>query len=296
MRIDRWLRPAGVCAVQLVFIGVASGGMVSQTQTIPGQAVIVGASSATEVDLAVTATFGTFDPALGTLERIEIDYAYEFDFLLRSLADDDREVGGSARTSGGELLINGTERFSGAGSGTGAGAGAGNGTEVTRLWDVDGSSTLRVGTSPPVWTDAFVGPSGGVGAVSVVFSADVISGISIPPASVSVSLLPESFVTVTYVFAGGLVGDYNASRLVEQGDLNLVLNNWGQARPFEPNGEPFATALVDQEELNRVLNNWGSSSTPSFEGFVVPEPGVALAAAVVILLNRRRGRKRCGEH
>ena len=55
-----------------------------------------------------------------------------------------------------------------------------------------------------------------------------------------------------------LVGDYNDSGSVEQGDLDLVLNNWGQTRTFDPSGDAFATDAVDQEELDRVLNNWGS--------------------------------------
>ncbi|MEM8493882.1 MAG: hypothetical protein AAF663_00670 [Planctomycetota bacterium] len=87
----------------------------------------------------------------------------------------------------------------------------------------------------------------------------------------------------------GIVGDYDDDGQVAQGDLNLVLNNWGAPRPFDPNGDPFETANVDQEELNRVLNNWGAQAAPSFAGFSVPEP--SSAAAVVIfgsaLLRRR---------
>ncbi|MEM9753569.1 MAG: hypothetical protein AAF916_09310 [Planctomycetota bacterium] len=88
----------------------------------------------------------------------------------------------------------------------------------------------------------------------------------------------------------GIPGDYDDDGQVAQGDLNLVLNNWGQTAPFLPNSDPFASAIVDQEELNRVLNNWGSTSAPSFERFTVPEPGVLAGAAVAAtgLLTRRR--------
>ncbi|MEM1445103.1 MAG: hypothetical protein AAGF84_03550 [Planctomycetota bacterium] len=90
-----------------------------------------------------------------------------------------------------------------------------------------------------------------------------------------------------------LAGDYNFSGRVEQGDLNLVLSNWGQERTFENGGEPFATDVVDQEELNRVLSNWGSSNAPSFAGFDVPEPaglGAVWIGALSTLTRRRMGR------
>ncbi|MEM7576319.1 MAG: PEP-CTERM sorting domain-containing protein [Planctomycetota bacterium] len=87
----------------------------------------------------------------------------------------------------------------------------------------------------------------------------------------------------------GIVGDYDDSGSVEQGDLNLVLNNWGQDAPFEPNGDPFASLAVDQEELNRVLNNWGNTSNPpSFEGFTVPEPSALAMLGGLALAGLRR--------
>ena len=84
-------------------------------------------------------------------------------------------------------------------------------------------------------------------------------------------------------------GDYNGSGSVEQGDLDLVLNNWGGPRGNWSNAEGFNSAGVDQEELDRVLNNWGSSAAPSFGGSAVPEPGtMATLAASLLLLRRQR--------
>ncbi|MEM8494577.1 MAG: PEP-CTERM sorting domain-containing protein, partial [Planctomycetota bacterium] len=95
-------------------------------------------------------------------------------------------------------------------------------------------------------------------------------------------------VAIIEAVIAGLVGDFNDSGSVEQGDLNLVLNNWGQDAPFDSKGDPFATATVDQEELNRVLNNWGSSAAPSFAGSAVPEPALAAVVGVGLLGLRRR--------
>ncbi|MEM9752051.1 MAG: PEP-CTERM sorting domain-containing protein [Planctomycetota bacterium] len=98
----------------------------------------------------------------------------------------------------------------------------------------------------------------------------------------------------------GTTGDYDGSGSVEQGDLNLVLNNWG--RNVDPiadggNGVPngwvnnLPLGTVDQEELNLVLNNWGSTSTqPVVPAFAVPEPGTLglLAAGAIGLAAKRR--------
>ncbi|MEM1099670.1 MAG: LamG-like jellyroll fold domain-containing protein [Planctomycetota bacterium] len=95
---------------------------------------------------------------------------------------------------------------------------------------------------------------------------------------------------ITTAVVVGIVGDYDEDGQVAQGDLNLVLNNWGSARTFEdPGGTVFATANVDQEELNGVLNNWGSQAAPSFEGSAVPEPvSLAVFAGLGLAGLRRR--------
>ncbi|MEM1026768.1 MAG: LamG-like jellyroll fold domain-containing protein [Planctomycetota bacterium] len=95
---------------------------------------------------------------------------------------------------------------------------------------------------------------------------------------------------ITTAVVVGLVGDFNNSGGVEQGDLNLVLTNWGADRPFsDPGGTAFSTLTVDQEELNLVLTNWGSSSAPSFVGSAVPEPAaLALLGGLAAAGLRRR--------
>ncbi|MEM9752521.1 MAG: SpoIID/LytB domain-containing protein [Planctomycetota bacterium] len=75
-----------------------------------------------------------------------------------------------------------------------------------------------------------------------------------------------------------LAGDYNGNGQVEQGDLNLVLNNWGATAGNVADEWRFGlpVGVVDQAELNGVLNNWGATQAPSFAGFTVPEPAAAL--------------------
>lgn len=88
----------------------------------------------------------------------------------------------------------------------------------------------------------------------------------------------------------GMFGDFDGDGAVRQGDLNLVLNNWGNTRGNWSNADGFSSFAVDQEELNAVLNNWGSSASPSFASnpAVVPEPALAAVAGFSIALFERR--------
>lgn len=103
-------------------------------------------------------------------------------------------------------------------------------------------------------------------------------------------LAGESVATFVWEVAAALLaGDFNGDGRVEQGDLNLVLNNWGEARGDWQNAVGFASPGVDQEELNAVLNNWGAANAPSLDGFAVPEPGVGtLVLSGWAVLRRRR--------
>ncbi|MEM1026998.1 MAG: hypothetical protein AAGJ38_02850 [Planctomycetota bacterium] len=85
-----------------------------------------------------------------------------------------------------------------------------------------------------------------------------------------------------------LAGDYNENGTVEQGDLNIVLSNWGRPRAFEDGVSLFETVNVDQEELNVVLNNWGGSSAPNYAGSTVPEPALATLITPVVLVRAGR--------
>ncbi len=93
-----------------------------------------------------------------------------------------------------------------------------------------------------------------------------------------------------------IVGDYNESGQVEQGDLDFVLQNWGDTDISDvPGWTNFAglpgggiDGQVEQTELDLVLSNWGDTSAPNFTGSAVPEPAAAsLLVAGMFGLRRR---------
>ncbi|MEM1445013.1 MAG: hypothetical protein AAGF84_03090 [Planctomycetota bacterium] len=88
-----------------------------------------------------------------------------------------------------------------------------------------------------------------------------------------------------------LSGDFNGDGTVEQGDLNLVLGNWGSDTAGNiPAGwlNDLPLGTIDQAELNAVLNNWGSSVAPDFAGFDVPEPATAVVLGAFAVAGLRR--------
>ena len=91
-----------------------------------------------------------------------------------------------------------------------------------------------------------------------------------------------------------ITGDFNGSGQVEQGDLDLVLQNWGDDTGVTgiPAGwinDNDQLGQIEQTELDRVLQNWGSTSAPDFAGSAVPEPGtLALVGLGGLTMIRRR--------
>ncbi len=79
-----------------------------------------------------------------------------------------------------------------------------------------------------------------------------------------------------------LPGDADLSGQVEQGDLDAVLQNWGQTAGVDwQTGDLNQNGQVEQGDLDLVLQNWGSTASPDLRGVVVPEPA---AGAVLVLL------------
>jgi hypothetical protein len=104
-----------------------------------------------------------------------------------------------------------------------------------------------------------------------------------------------------------VTGDYNFGGDVEQADLDLVLQAWGDAAP-DPLGPPYRDPtwlsqnpidapyanFVDQNDLDAVLQNWGNNTPPPLAAATaaVPEPSsvLLLAAGAAGLASWRRRR------
>jgi len=89
-----------------------------------------------------------------------------------------------------------------------------------------------------------------------------------------------------------LEGDYNDDGFVAQGDLDLVLLNWGDtggAPEGWVNDAPAEGDLIGQGYLDKVLLNWGEGTAPTS---TVPEPltMTLLGLGGVCVLARRRRR------
>ena len=120
------------------------------------------------------------------------------------------------------------------------------------------------------------------------------------------SVVPgDQFFTISLGETAGIVGDFDNSGQVEQGDLTLVLSNWGQDAPFtDPGGTAFlvaagrpgrAVAGPDQlgqhrgPELRRLLRSragHGRAAGPGWSGDAASPVGV-----MKYVFARRGGRK-----
>jgi len=62
-------------------------------------------------------------------------------------------------------------------------------------------------------------------------------------------------------------GDLNLDGFVGQGDLDIVLDNWGDTvPPADPRADPSGDSFVGQADLDVVLDDWGQGTPPGGEG------------------------------
>jgi hypothetical protein len=96
--------------------------------------------------------------------------------------------------------------------------------------------------------------------------------------------------------AATVLPDYDGNGLVEQGDLDLVLLNWGADAAAPPAGwtNDLPSGKVDQNELDKVLLNWGNQTAAGLATPSIPEPTaapiLAICGAVAWMFHRRVAR------
>jgi len=97
-----------------------------------------------------------------------------------------------------------------------------------------------------------------------------VATVADPSAAATTITMPASDAEVTATYLAvvpPLLGDLNGDGFVGQGDLNIVLSQWGKgAPPHDPIADPRADAnhdnFVGQGDLNIVLADWGQGTPP----------------------------------
>lgn len=131
---------------------------------------------------------------------------------------------------------------------------------------------------------------GGTGGSGKLFTLDVGTGTL---AEVGDTGIAGGIAGLTFLSDGPaeLIGDYSGDGFVSQGDLDLILLNWGSATlpPEWVNGADDFDGQISQNELDNVLLNWGDGSPPTVRA--VPEPasgGLVLLSVAAMVSQRRR--------
>ena len=91
-----------------------------------------------------------------------------------------------------------------------------------------------------------------------------------------------------YTIRTGQPGDLNEDGFVGQGDLDIVLSQWGRTGPgiLDPRADVNGDEFVGQYDLDQVLESWGQGTQPPG----VPEPATlgTFALGGIALLRRKR--------
>ncbi len=162
------------------------------------------------------------------------------------------------------------------------------------LYGQDVSVTANIVTGVGVGGRDLVA-SGTYSGIAPAFGTDISSagtftteGLFLGAATAANAIDPDS-VSLTV----SLAGDYDNSGQVGQGDLDLVLLNWGTTSPPVPLGwiNQQPSGLIGQNALDGVLLNWGGSAI-SASLAQVPEPtSLALGSFALLGLLATRRRK-----
>lgn len=140
------------------------------------------------------------------------------------------------------------------------------------------------------WTTHSVTATAPAGTVDVRV-AGIISNLTNNSAGGAQSAFWDDFSLTAATSPEFLAGDFDGTGAVGDGDLTLLLSNWGGAVPPVPAGwdgaQPTAPGVGD-DELTALLSTWGQVQASS--AVSVPEPASALLvlAGVALAATRRR--------
>jgi len=90
------------------------------------------------------------------------------------------------------------------------------------------------------------------------WTGDVANVADIHGATTTISMPPND-AEITATYNGGLSGDLDGDGFVGQGDLDIILFNWGASPPTDERADPSGDGSVGQADLDIVLANWGES-------------------------------------
>ena len=147
-----------------------------------------------------------------------------------------------------------------------------------------GTGTFNTPPLLELWADAksFTVHTGDGNGNFVTFQRADLTFASTALNQIMVDTAPEMLV--------GLPGDFDGNGSVGNGDLTLLLDNWGDAVPPTPtgwNGLAPTTPGVGNDELTALLDGWGDVADAAS---AVPEPTTLLLAvmgACILGIHRR---------
>ncbi len=158
--------------------------------------------------------------------------------------------------------------------------------------ETDGWADITVWVNPDLNTEPTAATAGLQSDGYIPFNAFYINNDSnggIGGSSIDEIRLGTTFADVAPIAGGSETGDYDASGAVGQGDLDLVLLNWGDTAPPVPAGwvNQQPSGVIGQSALDDVLLNWGNGAP---QVSTVPEPTsiVLLGLAGALGFLRRR--------
>jgi len=89
-----------------------------------------------------------------------------------------------------------------------------------------------------------------------------IAGVADTLSAATTYTIPTPACEITATYASALPGDLDGNGFVGQGDLDIVLANWGDEPPADPRADPSGDGFCGQADLDIVLDDWGNGVLP----------------------------------